>query len=154
VHKAGSFTPYRARPLARHGGAPYKDTLGTQVARISEAIELIELGARVGLVRPLTGIKKKVAKRLYRELMNCPSPPGQAPFTDAWYLESDLRMLHEAVVWQLYEGLKRPGQGQARALINVHQAYRQLVREPLLDLTRVALVPRLPYHEALARAPP
>lgn len=84
-----------------------------------------------------------MAKRLYRELMNCPSPPGQAPFTDSWYLESDLRMLHAAVVWQLYEGLKRPGQGQARALINVHQAYRQLVREPLLDLTRVALVPRL-----------
>lgn len=116
--------------------------LCVQVNRIHEAATLIQLGARIGLVWQWTGLQKKLAKRLYRELMGSPSPPGQTPFTDSWFVESDRRMLNAAVVWRLFQRLELPGRSQARVLIDVYQTYRHLVREPLLDLTRVALVPR------------
>ena len=102
-----------------------------------------QLGARIALICQLTGIEKTVAKRLYRELTGTSPPRGQTPFTDAWYVESDLRMLQAAIVWRLYECLDRPGRSKARILIYVYEAYRQLVRKPVLDLIRVAYVPRL-----------
>ena len=65
-----------------------------------DAIRLIELGARAGMVCLLTGIDKTNANRLYRQIHQHPSPPGQAPFTDSWYLKSDYRMLH-ACGWRI-----------------------------------------------------
>lgn len=114
-----------------------------QAARIFEAAELIRLGGRAGLVSHVTGLEKTTVNRLYRQLQGVPSPPGQAPFTDAWYLENDLRMLHASVVWYLYQGLVRTGRSDARALIDSYQAYKYVVREPLLDLMRAAFVPQL-----------
>lgn len=114
-----------------------------QAARIFEAAELIRLGGRAGLVSHVTGVEKKTVNRLYRQLQGEPSPPGQAPFTDAWYLENELRMLHASVVWNLYQGLMRTGRSDARVLIEVYQAYKYVVREPVLDLMRAAFVPQL-----------
>ena len=54
-----------------------------------EAIRLIELGARAGLVHQVTGMDQTNANRLYREIHRRPSPAGQAPFTDTWYLRSE-----------------------------------------------------------------
>ena len=70
-----------------------------------KAIRLTELGARAGLVRQLTGLDKKVTKRLYRQLQGKPSPPGQMPFTDVWYLNNTRRLLHASIVWKLYQRL-------------------------------------------------
>lgn len=112
-------------------------------ARISEAVRLVLLGARAGLVCQLTGLEKAPANRLYRQLHGTPSPPGQMPFSDAWYRENDLRMLQATVVWRLYRQLTRNECDAARVLINVFEAYRRLVREPTLDLTRAMFVPRL-----------
>ncbi|HEY9198131.1 MAG TPA: FlhC family transcriptional regulator [Gammaproteobacteria bacterium] len=114
-----------------------------QAARIFEAAELIRLGGRAGLVSHVTGLEKTTVNRLYRQLQGVPSPPGQAPFTDAWYLENELRMLHASVVWYLYQGLVRTGRSDARVLIDVYQAYKYVVPEPLLDLMRAAFVPQL-----------
>ena len=121
----------------------YKTDLCQHAARIFEAVQLIELGGRAGLVAHVTGLEKKTVNRLYRQLRSTPSPPGQAPFTDAWYLESDLRMLHASVVWRVHEQLARIGRDQARVLIDTYACYRCLVREPVLDLMRAAFVPSL-----------
>ncbi len=65
------------------------------------------------------------------------------PFTDTWYRESDQRMLQATLVWRLYRRLTQTDRGAARILIEVYEAYIQLVREPLLDITRAMFVPRL-----------
>jgi len=114
-----------------------------QAVRIFEAAELIRLGGRAGLISRVTGLEKKTVNRLYRQLQGKSSPPGQAPFTDAWYLEKELRMLHASVVWYLYQGLARRGQSDAQVLIEVYQVYKYVVRKPILDLMRAAFVPKL-----------
>ncbi len=114
-----------------------------QATRISEAIQLVELGGRAGLITHMTGLEKKVANRLYRQLRGAPSPSGQSPFTDAWFLENDLRMLHASIVWRLHQRLVKTGRGEARVLIDVYASYRCFVRRPVLDLTHAAFVPSL-----------
>ena len=108
-----------------------------------EAIRLTRLGARAALVSQLTGLEKTVVNRLYRQLHGRPSPPGQLPFTDAWYLKKSRRMLQAAVVWRLSQRLAREDVSPARRLIDVYECYCWLVPEPLLDITRVAFVPHL-----------
>ncbi len=108
-----------------------------------DAIRLIQLGARAGLACQLTGVDKTAANRLYRQIHRRPSPPGQTPFTDTWYLKSDRRMLHTVAVWRLYRRLSRTGDGAARTLIDGFEIYRLSFKEALLDITHVAFVPRL-----------
>jgi len=76
-----------------------------QTRNTLEAVHLVQLGARASLVCQLTGLTKKVVSRLYPLLTGMPSPPGQVPFTDTWYLKSNRRMLHANVVWCLYQHL-------------------------------------------------
>ena len=114
-----------------------------EALQILDAIELVQLGGRAGLVRHLTRVEKRAVNRLYRQLHGTTSPPGQAPFTDAWYVDDDRRMLHAAVVWRLHERLSRTTRSAARLLIDVYRSYRFTVTTPLLDLTRAAFVPRL-----------
>jgi len=111
--------------------------------RITEAIHLVRLGARAGLVCQLTGLEKAPVNRLFRQLLGSPSPPGQQPFSDAWYRENDLRMLHATLVWRLYQQLTRTGRSSARIVINVFESYLRMVNDPLLDLTHAVFVPRL-----------
>lgn len=125
------------------GGSPAAIPLYRQSLATLEALHLIELGARVGLVCQLTQLEKSLVHRLYRQARGHSSPPGQTPFSDAWYQESDQRLLQAAVVWQLYARLATTGAYPARVLIEVYESYRRLVTEPLLDITRVAFVPRL-----------
>ncbi len=95
------------------------------------------------LVCQLTNLPKKLAKRLYVMLQGRPSPRGQMPFTDTWYLENDRRMLHATVVWRLHVQLARTQRSEARALLDVYNAYRGIVNTPQLDLTRAVFVVRL-----------
>ena len=90
------------------GGSKGRGTAGLREAELCiqtqaalEAIRLTQLGARAGLVAQLTGLEKAVANRLYRQLHGRPSPPGQLPFTDSWYLKQDRRMLQATLVWHL-----------------------------------------------------
>jgi hypothetical protein len=108
-----------------------------------EAIQLTALGARAGLVVQLTGISKAAANRLYRTLHGCPSPPGQLPFTDTWYVRRAGRVAQASIVWGLFHQRFLDGLSPARRLIEVTECYRWILREPLLDLTRVAYVPHL-----------
>lgn len=108
-----------------------------------EAIRLIELGARAGMVSQLTGMDKTTANRLYRQIHRQPSPPGQSPFTDTWYLKSEYRMLHASLVWNLFRRFRQAHDRPARDLIEVYEVYLALVQEPLLDITHVAFVPQL-----------
>ena len=108
-----------------------------------EAIRLIELGARAGLVHQVTGMDQTNANRLYREIHRRPSPAGQAPFTDTWYRRSEYHMLHAALVWKLYQRFSPLDERPARRLIDVYEAYLFLVQEPRLDITHVAFVPDL-----------
>jgi len=108
-----------------------------------EAIRLIELGARAGLVHQVTGMDQTNANRLYREIHRRPSPAGQAPFTDTWYLRSEYRMLHAALVWKLYQRFGQSEDRAARFLIEVYETYLFLVQKPQLDITHVAFVPDL-----------
>lgn len=114
-----------------------------EARRALEAIRLIELGARATLVRQLTGLEKTVVNRLFRQCNGRASPPGLLPFTESWYRQNERRMLHAAVIWQLYRRLRSSGRSAARVLIDVYEGYLSLVREPLLCLTRAAFVPRL-----------
>lgn len=111
--------------------------------RIKEAVHLVQLGARAGLISQLTKIEKPTINRLYRQYCGVPSPPGQAPFTDSWYRESDLRMLQATIIWRLHRRLAQTARSDARIVIDVYEAYTQLVHEPLLDITRAVFVPRL-----------
>jgi len=108
-----------------------------------EAIRLTRLGARAGLVSQLTGLEKTVANRLYRQLHGRPSPPGQMPFSDAWYLRQDRRMAQATLVWQLSRRLARAEATPAQRLIDVYETYRWLEPQPLLNIMRVAFVPHL-----------
>lgn len=112
-------------------------------ARLAEAIQLVRLGARVGLICQLTGLDKAPINRLYRQIRGTPSPSGLMPFSDTWYRESDVRHLHTTILWKLYQQLGGEGDATARQLIQVFRAYTRLVREPLIDLTHAAFVPRL-----------
>lgn len=112
--------------------------------RMLEAAQLVELGGRAGLVAHVTGLEKKTVNRLYRQLRGAPSPPGQAPFTDAWYLENEMRMLHSSIIWRVHRQLMtQTRRGEARGIIDVYTCYRCLVREPVLDLAHAAFVPSL-----------
>lgn len=111
--------------------------------RLTEAIHLVRLGARVGLICQLTGLDKAPLNRLYRQVHDTPSPPGQTPFSDTWFRENDQRMLHTTIAWRLYRRFSRIGYSGAQTLIYVFSLYTRLVREPLLDVTHAAFVPRL-----------
>ncbi len=115
----------------------------TQARNTLDAVRLVRLGARTALVCQLTGLTKKVVTRLYPLLTGMPSPPGQVPFTDTWYLKSNQRMLHANVVWRLYQLLERIGRSTASVLIHVYEAYMEFMEAPLLTLTRAFFVPRL-----------
>lgn len=114
-----------------------------EAEKVIEATRLIELGARAGLAQQLTGLERAKVNRLYRQIMGRPSPSGQTPFTDAWYLKDRRRLLDVSVVWGLYQQLAQESQGAAGVLIDVYEGYRAIVNEPLLDLTRTFLVPQL-----------
>lgn len=114
-----------------------------KAAATLDAICLIQLGARAGFVAQITGIDKASANRLYRQIHGRPSPPGQAPFTDHWFLKNDRRMLHAALIWPLHLGLKHREVSPARRLINLYEVYRLSVSKPLLDITHAAFVPSL-----------
>jgi hypothetical protein len=114
-----------------------------QTRAAQEAIRLTRLGARAGLVSQLTGLEKAVANRLYRQLHGRPSPPGQQPFSDAWYLRQERRMAQATLVWQLSRRLARAEATPAQRLIDVYETYRWLEAQPLLDIMRVAFVPHL-----------
>ncbi len=115
-----------------------------KAVEILDASRLIQLGARAGLVCQLTHIDKTTANRLYRQIHGRPSPSGQMPFTDAWYLKSDRRMLHAAVIWRLYNCLdQKDSKSPARLLIEVYETYQSICLEPLLSVIQVAFVPQL-----------
>lgn len=108
-----------------------------------DAICLTQHGARAGLVSQLTGLEKKAANRLYRQLHGRPSPSGQLPFSDTWFLQDDRRMLHATVVWQLSKRFAESTATPARRLIDVYESYCWLQTKPLLDIMRVAFIPHL-----------
>lgn len=108
-----------------------------------DAIQLTQLGARAGLVNQFTGIEKAVANRLYRQIHGRPSPPGQTPFTDDWFLKNDRRMLHAAIVWRLHGDIARRDGSAARRLIGLYEVYRLSVSAPFLDIVHAAFVPSL-----------
>jgi len=125
------------------GGSRVQADLYLQAEKVIEATRLIELGARAGLAQQLTGLEKAKINRLYRQLKGRPSPSGQTPFSDAWYLKDKRRLLHASVVWGLYQKLLWRGPNTARVLIDVYECYLAIVDEPLLSLTRVSLVLQL-----------
>lgn len=140
-YAASSTREFLAR--SRATGMSYDAELYRRAKRIFEAVQLIELGGRAAFVSHVTGLEKTAVKRLYRQLRGAPSPPGQAPFTDAWFLGSDLRMLHASLAWRLYKQLRQTGRSEARALIDAYTSYCCLTRQPVLDLMHTAFVPSL-----------
>jgi hypothetical protein len=71
------------------------------------------------------------------------SPCGQTPYSDTWYLKDKHRLLQVAVVWRLYQQLIGKGSMMAQSMIHLYEVYRVIVIEPLLDLTRIFLIPQL-----------
>jgi hypothetical protein len=107
----------------RAGDAPCTADLCAGTRASCEAILLTQLGARAGLVAQLTGLKKAVANRLYRQIHGRASPPGQFPFTDAWYLRDEQRLRQTSIVWHLSRRLAHPDLSPAARLLEVHAAY-------------------------------
>ncbi len=134
----------RAERKIQHNRLPAVVTsLHTQALNTIDAVDLIHLGARVPLTCQLTGLERSTARRLYRQIRGYHAPAGQAPFTDAWYLKNDLRMIHATIIWRLYQAFQNPGQSPARILIDLYDTYTNLVQDVLLDITRAAFVPNL-----------
>lgn len=115
----------------------------SQAVRTHEAVRLIQVGARTTLVCQLTELPKKYVKRLYVQLMGQPSPRGMTPFTDAWFRESEQRMLHAATVWRIHRLVESLGRSQARSLLDVYDLYVYYIKQPLLDITRIVAVLKL-----------
>ena len=138
-----SVMAYRDESANRSAAHACDADLCIETRAAQEAIRLTRLGARAGLVSQLTGLEKAPANRLYRQLHGRPSPPGQLPFTDAWYLRQDRRMAQATLVWQLSRRLARAEATPAQRLIDVYETYRWLEPQPLLDIMRVAFVPHL-----------
>ena len=115
----------------------------SQAVRTHEAVRLIQAGARTTLVCQLTELPTKYVKRLYLQLMGNPSPRGMTPFTDAWFRQSEQRMLHAATVWRIHRMVESLGRSQARTLLDVYDLYVYYVKQPLLDLTRIVAVLKL-----------
>ena len=111
--------------------------------RVLESMQLMRLGARAAPVSLLTGLERKTAKRMYREYHGRPSPAGQLPFSDAWLLENDHRLVQVMLIRHLYRRLNRVACSPARLLIDVYEVYQELARTPLLDLARTAVVIQL-----------
>ena len=121
-------------------GEPCRVERCNYARRILESMQLMRLGARASLVCLWTGLERKTVKRMYREYHGRPSPAGQLPFSDAWLLENDHRLLQVMLIWHLYRRLNRVACSPARILIDVFEVYRELARTPLLDLARTAFV--------------
>lgn len=132
----------KMNPWAEHPGVTTVE-MRDDVMRISEAIRLVELNARAGLVSHLTGLNKTSINRLYRQIHGVSSPAGQKIYSDNWYLLQPQRMLHASVVWRLYRQLVDTQGSSARRLINLFELYTTVVRSPLLDVARVQFVPQL-----------
>ncbi|MDZ7751464.1 MAG: FlhC family transcriptional regulator [Gammaproteobacteria bacterium] len=119
------------------------DPAWKKTVAVLDATRLMELGARTGLICHLTKLDRKTANRLYRQIYGRPSPPGQFPFSDAWFLKSERRMLHAAIVWRIHKHLRETNSRPARILIDVYEIYRQIIQEDLLGISQVAFVPRI-----------
>lgn len=98
---------------------------------------------RRNLISQLTGIERTKVNRMVRELTGRPAPAGLLAFTDSWYLESDLRLLHAAVAWRLYRRMTPAKLSLARVILNVFDAYRLITLAPVLDINRIAIIPHL-----------
>lgn len=105
-----------------------------------EAVRLVQAGARTPLICQLTGLSKKFIRRLYLQLHGRPPPSGSAPFSDAWFRESERRMLHASTVWRINSLVKPIGRSKARALLDVYDLYQSCFNKPLLNLTRIESV--------------
>lgn len=110
---------------------------------ILDAAQLVQLGARTALVSQLTGLSRKVVSQLHLPLTGMPSPAGQVPFTDTWYLRNNQRLLHANVVWKLFQGFKNADRSSASVLSHVYKTYLDIMDEPLLSLSRAYFAPRL-----------
>lgn len=130
----------RAGSVGRRAAA--ERVLSESLVRDARAIRLIQLGARVSLVCKLTGAPRATAKNWYQQIHGKPSPPGLAPFTDAWYVKTEHRMLHSNIVWKISRATEFCAD-DAQALIVLAEAYLSVVRQPLLDLMHLYFLPRL-----------
>jgi len=108
-----------------------------------EAVRLIQAGARTTLVRQLTKLPKKYVNRLYHLLTGHSSPRGLTQFTDAWFRESEHRMLQASTVWRIHILVEPLGRSKARILLDVYDVYLYSVNKPLLDITRIVAVLKL-----------
>ena len=111
--------------------------------RTHEAVRLIQAGARKTLVCQLTELPNKYVKRIYLELRGEPSPRGMTAFTDAWFRESEHRMLHASTVWRIHNLVVQLGRSEARTLLDVYDLYLNSTSKPLLDLSRIETVLKL-----------
>ena len=116
--------------------------------RLSDAMSLIRLGARVGLVVQLTGLDRRTVIRLYREMTGRAPTGGQSPYTDSWYYRDDRRLIHAAHIWRIHRLLADRPMSDATRLILTFDAYRALIAEPVLDLTHAAAVLQLVAAES------
>jgi hypothetical protein len=119
-----SVMAYRDESANRSAAHACDADLCIETRAAQEAIRLTRLGARAGLVSQLTGLEKTVANRLYRQLHGRPSPPGQLPFSDAWYLRQDRRMAQATLVWQLSRRLAREQATQTPHVFGDVDAFR------------------------------
>ena len=132
------LTPGRSPSLDKGGQSGSEQGLCQYVRQVQAAICLIRLGARASVAGQLTGLEKKTTKRLYQQLMGEPSPPGQLPYSDNWFLRNDRRQFHITLIWHLYHRFAPRTGSRAWVLIDTFETYLQWVQEPLLDLHRTA----------------
>jgi len=114
-----------------------------QAQTILEAKQLIKLGARTSLIHALTDLPKQLIASLYPLVEGITQPSGKGPFSEAWYLRSNQRLLHANYVWQLFQQMKQSERGSTAVLIHVYEVYRDIKNPPLLNLHQVYFVPRL-----------
>jgi flagellar transcriptional activator FlhC len=66
------------------------------------AIEIVKLGGRAATIEAVTGVNRRVASKLHREITNKPSPGGLLPWDPLWVVRSPTNCLHSSYFYRVF----------------------------------------------------
>jgi flagellar transcriptional activator FlhC len=108
--------------------------------QISQAVALIELGARLQVLESETGLSHDRLLRLYKEVAGRSPPKGQLPFSTDWFLSWQPN-IHASLFLNIHRYLdKTSALDSIDAITKAYRLYLEQVHasgvEPLLSITR------------------
>ncbi|RJS95190.1 flagellar transcriptional regulator FlhC [Salinisphaera sp. Q1T1-3] len=115
--------------------------------QISLAIEMIQLGARLQVLRAETVISRRRLINLYKEIHGESPPKGMLPFSTDWYV-TWLPNIHSSLFYNIYLSLLgHPDRDRISSVVSAYRLYLEQVSlgedgKPVLGLTRAWMLVR------------